>query len=116
MASMDMFDKTFAIGDMKATGKIKYPKNEVDFLCACIIQMDGAGQITGGAFGAATQGAVAIKNGAQPKWELDMRMMPNAGGHSRKLKSGQSATGLALYRRTSGQLAVWVTSDITVEA
>ena len=45
MASMDMFDKTFAIGDMKATGKIKYPKNEVDFLCACIIQMDGAGQI-----------------------------------------------------------------------
>ena len=114
--SVDMFDTKFKIGNaMKATGKIQYPLDEVDFLCACIIQVDDAGKITGGAYGAATQGAVSITNGAQPTWKLPMRMMPNVGGHSRKLKAGKPATGLALYRRNSGQLAVWVTPDMEIE-
>ena len=49
-----MFDETFKIAGMKATGKIKYEKDQVDFLSACIIQVDGAGKITGAAYGVAT--------------------------------------------------------------
>ena len=39
MASVDMFDKTFKIADMKATGKIKWRKEQVNVLSACIIQV-----------------------------------------------------------------------------
>ena len=104
---------------MKATGKIRWRQDQVNFLSACIIQVNGAGKITGGAYGAATQGAVKIdndnrpvpENQKQPTWELAMRMMPG-----RKLQAGMPATGLAQYRRTGAQIAVWITSDITVEA
>ena len=44
MASVDMFDKKFKIADMKATGKIKWRKEQVNFLSACIIQVERRGQ------------------------------------------------------------------------
>ena len=51
MASVDMFDKTFKIADMKSTGKIKWRKEQVNLLSAYIIQVDGAGKIIGAAYG-----------------------------------------------------------------
>jgi hypothetical protein len=114
----DMFDEKFKIAaPMKATGKISYGKDEVDFLCACIIQVDGTGNITGGAYGASTQAKInSTDDPDQPTWELAMRMMPAGGGPSRRLKVGKSATGLALYRRNGGQLGVWLTPDIEIKA
>ena len=111
--SVDMFDKKFKISGMKATGKIKYPQENVDVLSACIIQADGTGKITGAAYGVATDDAIDITGpAAQKKFTLAMRFM-DANHH---LKAGVPATGLALYRRTPGaNLEVWVTTDIRVD-
>jgi hypothetical protein len=118
MASVDMFDKTFKIADMKSKGKIKWRQEQVNFLSAHIIQVNGAGEITGGAYAVATKNPEhpdvfppITNNVEQPTWELTMRMMPG-----RRLQVGMPATGLALYRRTGAQLAVWITAGITIEA
>ena len=88
---LDMFDETFKIAEpMKSTGKIQWKKEEVDFLSACIIQVDGAGKIIGAAYGVATKkpdrpNDFPIKNDGpivngepQPTWKLTMRMVPGS--------------------------------------
>ena len=110
---VDMFDEMFVIQDMKATGKISYAGDEVDLLSASIIQMDSTGKIIGGAYGASTDVEIDdTRDPDQPTWELEMRMMP--GGPGKRLKAAVPATGLALYRRRTGNLSLWVTEDIVV--
>lgn len=120
----DMFDKKFntAATPMKATGEIQWNKEQVDLLCAYIVQIGDTGKITGGAYGVATKkpdrpDAFPIKNDGlivnglpQPTWKLTMRMVPG-----QNLQVGKLATGLALYRRNNGTLAVWLTPDIEIE-
>ena len=119
----DMFDDTFELVDpLTATGTIGYDEDQVDLLAACIIQVDGAGNITGSVYGFETGAGLnmkpgPIKNGKKTfKWELPVQMMPPEDGESRDLEIGVPATGLAFYRRRGAQVAMWATAGIEIKA
>ena len=116
MASVDMFDKTFKIADMKVDRQDQVAEGAGQLSIRLHHPSERRGQdhrwgVRGRDEKSRTPRSCSqpiTERWEQPTWELTMRMMPG-----RRLQVGVPATGLALYRRTGAQLAVWVTADIS---
>jgi len=125
----DAFDLTFDTSTLEATGFIKYKKqDEIQFLCAFVVQADASGEFVGGAYGSvwdpAQIGDLIDDTGKttkdnppqdQPTWRLKLEKMahPDDPAQFPDMTPGQSAMGIALYR-VGGTLEGWATPKIMV--
>jgi hypothetical protein len=136
MPPQDQFNGEFDIATQMASGYIKYKKaDQLEFLCAFIVQLDDSGEVQAGAFGgewnpAAIANLIADTGGpattdnppqAQPTWSMGpLRLMDDPKNPNPEIPRpsefivGREATGVALYRLPGAQVEGWATGKITV--